>query len=101
MEKAFAVSMAGGKGERFWPLSTSEHPKQVLSVFTGRPLVAASVDRALSLLPPERVLTAKSAIMISATDMAIAYFTFFLFIYFAISIQYHPQALLNTCPCQA
>ena len=28
LEKTYAVIMAGGKGERFWPLSTSRHPKR-------------------------------------------------------------------------
>jgi len=55
MDKTYVFIMAGGKGERFWPLSTSSHPKQTLSVFTGRPLIAASVDRAVQLVPGERV----------------------------------------------
>ena len=55
MDNAFVVIMAGGKGERFWPLSNSAHPKQTLSIFTGKPLVSASVDRALQLVPAERV----------------------------------------------
>ena len=28
----YAVIMAGGRGERFWPLSTSKHPKQLLAL---------------------------------------------------------------------
>ncbi len=64
MDNAFAFIMAGGKGERFWPLSTSAHPKQTLSVFTGQPLIAASVDRALQLLPPERVFIITNASLV-------------------------------------
>lgn len=28
-----AIIMAGGSGERFWPLSTPEKPKQLLNFF--------------------------------------------------------------------
>ena len=31
-EKIFAVIMAGGKGERLWPLSTEERPKPLISL---------------------------------------------------------------------
>lgn len=38
--------MAGGVGQRFWPLSTSEHPKQFLDLEnTGRTLLQATFDR--------------------------------------------------------
>ena len=48
--------MAGGKGERFWPLSTATHPKQVLTLFGGKPLIAMAVDYVDGFIPPERVL---------------------------------------------
>ena len=46
MKNAFAVIMAGGRGERFWPLSTSRTPKQMLSLVGGKPLVASVFARA-------------------------------------------------------
>jgi mannose-1-phosphate guanylyltransferase len=54
--KAFAVILAGGKGERFWPLSTSKHPKQFLSLVGDEPLLAQAIDRLEGLIPPENVL---------------------------------------------
>jgi mannose-1-phosphate guanylyltransferase len=54
--KAYAVILAGGKGERFWPLSTSKHPKQFLSLVGDKPLLAQAVDRLDGVIPPERVL---------------------------------------------
>lgn len=51
----YACLLAGGKGERFWPLSTSKHPKQVLSLVGGKPLLAQAVERLGSVVPPERV----------------------------------------------
>lgn len=44
------VILAGGKGERFWPLSRKERPKQFLSLDgSGRSLLQATSDRLLAL----------------------------------------------------
>ena len=56
LHNAYAVIMAGGKGERFWPLSTSRRPKQLLALAGGKPLILQSVDRLAGVVPPERVL---------------------------------------------
>lgn len=40
------VILAGGKGERFWPLSRRQHPKQFLSLDgSGKSLLQATADR--------------------------------------------------------
>ena len=45
-----AVIMAGGQGQRFWPLSTSQRPKQFLDLERrGRTLIQATYDRLLPL----------------------------------------------------
>jgi mannose-1-phosphate guanylyltransferase len=45
-----AVIMAGGQGQRFWPLSTPERPKQFLDLErSGRTLLQATFDRLLPL----------------------------------------------------
>ncbi|AFV75536.1 mannose-1-phosphate guanylyltransferase [Thermus oshimai JL-2] len=51
----FAVILAGGKGERFWPLSTPERPKPFLKLFQGKSLLQATGERLLRLFPEERV----------------------------------------------
>lgn len=44
------VILAGGKGERFWPLSRTKRPKQFLSLDgSGRSLLQATADRLLDL----------------------------------------------------
>jgi mannose-1-phosphate guanylyltransferase len=44
------VILAGGKGERFWPLSRRQKPKQFLSLDgTGNTLLQSTADRLLSL----------------------------------------------------
>ncbi|MBN2379827.1 mannose-1-phosphate guanylyltransferase [candidate division WOR-3 bacterium] len=49
------ILLVGGKGERFWPLSTPERPKQFLRIFSDKTMVAETVDRISSLIPPERI----------------------------------------------
>lgn len=47
--------LAGGIGSRFWPLSTPARPKQLLPLAGDRPIVVETVERARSLVPPERI----------------------------------------------
>lgn len=57
MTPRFVLVLAGGRGERFWPWSRPERPKQLLPLARGgRTLLAATLDRALALAPPENVL---------------------------------------------
>ncbi len=49
--------LAGGRGERFWPWSRPERPKQLLPLAGGgRTLLAATLERALTLADQERIL---------------------------------------------
>jgi mannose-1-phosphate guanylyltransferase len=66
MDNFYAVIMAGGRGERFWPLSTSERPKQVLSLVGGKPLMQLAVDRLDGIIPPERILVITNADLVDA-----------------------------------
>lgn len=52
--KAFAVILAGGKGERFWPKSRRTMPKQFLKLFGKRSLVQLTADRIASVCPLRR-----------------------------------------------
>jgi mannose-1-phosphate guanylyltransferase len=56
MSRLYSVVMAGGSGERFWPVSTTSRPKQFLS-FTGdgKPLLQTAFDRAAALSGEDRV----------------------------------------------
>jgi mannose-1-phosphate guanylyltransferase len=49
--KDFALIMAGGKGERFWPLSTDERPKQFLNLFSDKTMIQLTVERLEGLVP--------------------------------------------------
>ena len=70
IENAYAVIMAGGKGERFWPLSTSRMPKQLLNVFGETSLLAEAIERLDDLVPPERILIITSQEFAEATRKA-------------------------------
>jgi mannose-1-phosphate guanylyltransferase len=58
-----AVIMAGGSGQRFWPLSTSDRPKQFLDLERcGHTLLQSTFRRVLPLAKsPEHVLVATAA----------------------------------------
>ena len=53
--KVFAVIMAGGKGERLWPLSTEERPKPLISLNGQQSLLEDTVQRLFPLLNAENV----------------------------------------------
>ena len=55
-EKIFAVIMAGGKGERLWPLSTEERPKPMMSLNGQQTLLEDTVQRLFPLLNAENIL---------------------------------------------
>jgi len=63
----YAVILSGGSGERFWPLSTPDRPKQFLSVFGGKSLIRQAVDRLRGLVPTERILVVTAASLVKAT----------------------------------
>jgi len=43
------VIMAGGSGTRFWPLSTTDRPKQLLPLISDKPLIVDAVNRLIGL----------------------------------------------------
>ncbi|MBR1462661.1 MAG: mannose-1-phosphate guanylyltransferase [Prevotella sp.] len=50
------VIMAGGVGSRFWPMSTTERPKQFIDVLgVGRSLLQLTFDRFESICQPENI----------------------------------------------
>ncbi len=52
----YAVVMAGGKGERFWPQSRANHPKQLLRLIGNLTLIEQTVERLKPLVPSENIL---------------------------------------------
>ena len=61
---AYALIMAGGKGERFWPMSRERRPKQLLALAGGKPLICQAVDRLAGVVPPERTVIVTNASLV-------------------------------------
>ena len=53
---SYAVIMAGGRGERFWPLSTRKAPKPFLPLFGKKTMIQETVERVSLVIPRERIL---------------------------------------------
>jgi mannose-1-phosphate guanylyltransferase len=67
MKNTYFVIMAGGKGERFWPLSTLASPKPFLRLLGSKTLLQGTVDRVRGLVDDEHIL-----IVLGATHLGIA-----------------------------
>lgn len=52
----WGVILAGGIGSRFWPLSTTSRPKQLLPLIDDKPLLVNTLARLEPIIPPERTL---------------------------------------------
>src|SRR5688500_8509379 len=57
----YVLILAGGSGERFWPLSRRARPKQLLSLFSQETLLEATLRRLSGLLPPEQIVILTNA----------------------------------------
>ena len=58
----YGVILAGGRGERFWPLSTVQRPKQFLRLISDKMMLEETIDRVLPIIPKEntRIVTSES-----------------------------------------
>ncbi len=52
----FVIIMAGGRGERFWPVSREKTPKQLITLLGKRSFLQQAVDRVLPLVPIKNIL---------------------------------------------
>jgi mannose-1-phosphate guanylyltransferase len=52
----YVLILAGGSGERFWPLSRRTRPKQLLSLFSTTTLLEDTLDRLDGLVPRDHIL---------------------------------------------
>src|SRR5678816_1934048 len=52
----FVIIMAGGRGERFWPVSRERTPKQLLALLGKRSFLQQAVDRVAPLVPMKNII---------------------------------------------
>lgn len=61
MPQHFAVIIAGGKGERFWPQSRVRRPKHLLPIVGTKPMLAQTLDRVRPVAPAKNIFVITSA----------------------------------------
>jgi mannose-1-phosphate guanylyltransferase len=70
MPERYVLVLAGGRGERFWPWSRPERPKQLLPLARGgRTLLGATIDRALRLVPREHIVVMTAADLVPQVQL--------------------------------
>lgn len=62
----FVIIMAGGKGERFWPVSREKMPKQLITLLGGRSFLQQAVGRVLPLVPLKNIFIITNAVQADA-----------------------------------
>lgn len=58
----FVVIMAGGRGERFWPVSREKTPKQLITLLGHRSFLQQTVDRVVPLVSLKNILIITNAV---------------------------------------
>ena len=56
-----AVILAGGKGERFWPISRSDFPKQLISIASDKNMLEETMERIRDFVPLKQTLVVTGA----------------------------------------
>ena len=51
----YACILAGGSGERFWPMSRAQKPKHLLKLLSERTLLEETAGRLAGVVPPENI----------------------------------------------
>jgi mannose-1-phosphate guanylyltransferase / mannose-6-phosphate isomerase len=59
----WSIVLAGGKGERFWPLSREHRPKPLVDLGSGRSLLRETILRARQLSPASRIRVIAGALL--------------------------------------
>lgn len=62
----YIIIMAGGRGERFWPVSRERKPKQLITLLGDRSFLQQTVDRVKPVAPLENILIITNAIQAAA-----------------------------------
>jgi len=66
-DRLFAFIMAGGSGERFWPMSRQRTPKHLLRLLGDHTLLEATVARLEGVVPPEHVFILTNEMQVTET----------------------------------
>jgi mannose-1-phosphate guanylyltransferase len=67
----YACIMAGGSGERFWPMSRQRSPKQLTKLFGSTTLIEDTVRRLGGVVRPENIFVLTNEVQLNATRAAL------------------------------
>ncbi|MEO7413461.1 MAG: sugar phosphate nucleotidyltransferase [Opitutaceae bacterium] len=67
----YACIMAGGSGERFWPMSRMRSPKQLLKLFGDTTLIEDTVRRIEGIVPRQNIFVLTNQVQLDATRAAL------------------------------
>jgi mannose-1-phosphate guanylyltransferase len=67
----YACIMAGGSGERFWPMSRMRSPKQLLKLFGNTTLIEDTVRRIEGIVPRSHIFVLTNQVQLEATRAAL------------------------------
>lgn len=67
----FVCIMAGGSGERFWPMSRAAQPKHLLRLLSDRTLVEETVRRIGTAVPRKNIFVLTNQVQLAATRRAL------------------------------
>lgn len=74
MKKTYACIMAGGSGERFWPLSRVATPKHLVPLLSERTLLEETVRRVEQAVPSSHIFVLTNASQIEACRAVLPHF---------------------------
>lgn len=67
LDRLFVFIMAGGSGERFWPVSRNATPKHLIRLLGDQTLLEQTARRFEGLIPPERIFVLTNEAQLAAT----------------------------------
>ncbi|MES2695186.1 MAG: sugar phosphate nucleotidyltransferase, partial [Verrucomicrobiota bacterium] len=67
----YACVMAGGSGERFWPMSRARSPKQLTKLFGDSTLLEETVKRLEGIVPRANIFVLTNQVQLAATRAAL------------------------------
>jgi len=73
LDRLVVFIMAGGSGERFWPVSRTATPKHLVKLLGEQTLLEQTVRRFEGLIPNERIFILTNAAQLEATKAAVPF----------------------------
>lgn len=73
LDRLVVFIMAGGSGERFWPVSRTATPKHLVKLLGDQPLLEQTVRRFEGLVPNERIFILTNTAQLAATRATVPF----------------------------